>query len=139
MNFPYRNWFLWLAIHHCSVKSYWTLLLPTSLRAVSFHLSVSKFSSFSAHLFSFVIKFTVMPDSAQDSFPDGGRSSPGSDSSAVQHPPPYDESTYLPHYRAYFDTVRLSMLPCAGCALVVPFGSGVSDTAAGAWWKRWRH
>lgn len=80
-----------------------------------------------------------MSDLAQGSFSSGFRCSSVRDSSPFRYPPPYYITTYLQNYRVYFDTVQFSMLPSVVAALVIPFGSGVRDTAAGLWRKCWKH
>lgn len=60
-------------------------------------------------------------------------------SSPFGHPPPYDAASYLRGYQMYFDTDHFANLLSAKTAPIVPFGTDVGDTAAGAWRKHWKH
>lgn len=80
-----------------------------------------------------------MPDSAEGSSSRGGGFSAGRDSSPVLYPPPYDSSTYLRDYRAYFGNYRITRLPSVGVALIVRIGTAVLDTTAGTWRNQWKY
>lgn len=80
-----------------------------------------------------------MLQSAQARSWDGRGSSDENDTSSVQYPLPYDVMTHLWDLASYFDTQRISVLPCAGSELSIPLGPGAHEPAAGAWTKHCKH
>lgn len=80
-----------------------------------------------------------MPDSAQGRSSGGGRCLAERDSSPFWYPHLCDFTSYLRDYGVYFDTVRFSKIPSAKAVQVMPFVTGVCDTTAGTWLKRWKH
>lgn len=70
----------------------------------------------------------------------GGRQlGSGSHVSPVRNPSAYDVFIYIRDFSPYFDTQWLSVLLTSDSALTVPIGPRNSDTAVGAWRKRWKH
>lgn len=143
--FPYVKVLLESAFRCCSVESFrtnisgviypWLILLNLYLRTfahsfVSFLLFSSfSLSSFPLLFFVWLLCLSVIPNSPQDSSSGGGRSTPGRNSSPVRYGPPYNITTYLRDYRAYFNTDLAAKLLSAGPALLVPFGTGFSYSA----------
>lgn len=77
-----------------------------------------------------------MPNLAQASSSGGHGSDGGSEVLPAHYPPPYDVSTYVRAFSAYFDKQRFSMLITPGSALIASFGPGNRDTAVGQLRKR---
>lgn len=73
-----------------------------------------------------------MADWTQASFFEGLRSSAAHELSPVRYPPPYEITTDLRKYWAYFDTDCFVRLPSDGAVLAALFGVGVGGTAPGA-------
>lgn len=80
-----------------------------------------------------------MPDSSRGISSVGGRWSAGCGSSLVRYSHSYGISTCSWDYQEYFDALRFSKVPSAETLCLSRVETGVRDTVAGTWRKRWKH